>query len=65
MPPIILLSFSLNRAKLKENAPPGVIITQMIAHDLDSAKNGDIVYEFSDEEIDSLSSPRKIRNIGN
>ena len=60
MPPIILLSFSLNRAKLKENAPPGVIITQMIAHDLDSAKNGDIVYEFSDEdenrfEIDAIT----------
>ena len=48
---------TLHEANLVENSPPGTIVTQMIASDMDSPKNADIVYDFidgSDEfEIDA------------
>jgi protocadherin Fat 4 len=39
----------LYEAVLEENAPIGTVVTQMIANDLDSAKNADIVYDMIDK----------------
>ena len=41
---IPLFERDLYTATLRENAPPGVSVTQMIANDPDSAKNSEVVY---------------------